>query len=154
MTAEELKDRTSRALTRMNEIYGCPVFDEWALVVVAQGKGQVIHYEGPRSEAFTTDFPRDAAQLRQQVEGRSYFTGEFEFTADGHGTLFDAFVKVSESAFLVCNNTRIAMSRIRGNTQWLKAQVPFAGLCARISDSPLEPVESSDPAGGYEKAPR
>ena len=143
MTAEELKDRTKRALSRMNEIYGCPVFDEWALVVVADGRGQVMHYEGPRADVFTVAFSRDVALLRQQLEGRTYFAGEFEFIADGHGTLFDAFIKVSESAFLICNNTQVAMSRIRGNTQWLKAQVPFAGLCARISESPLEAVEAA-----------
>jgi hypothetical protein len=137
MTADELKVLTNRAFTRMNEIYGCPVFNEWALVVVSQGKGQVIHYEGPRSEDFTQSFPKDAAQLRVELEGHHYFPGEFEFTADGHGTMFDAFVKVSDTAYLVFNNTQVSMSRIRENGQWLKAQVPFAGLCAKISESPL-----------------
>ena len=138
MTADELKDRTTHAFTRMNEIYGCPVFNEWALVVVTDGKGQVIHYEGPRPDDFAQSFPKDAAQLRVQLEGHHYFPGEFEFTADGHGTMFDAFVKVSEAAYLVCNNTLVSMSRIRENGQWLKAQVPFAGLCAKISESPLD----------------
>jgi hypothetical protein len=137
MTADELKDHTTRAFTRMNEIYGCPVFNEWALVVVSQGKGQVIHYEGPRPEDFAKSFPKDAAQLRVQLEGHHYFPGEFEFTAAGHGTRFDVFVKVSDTAYLVCNNTRVSMGRIRENSQWLKAQVPFAGLCAKISESPL-----------------
>jgi hypothetical protein len=141
MTAEELKDRTTRALARMDEIYGCPVFDEWALVQVTRGRGQLLHYQGPRADVFSTSFAQDVTLLRQQLEGRTYVAGEFEFIADGQGTLFDAFIKVSDSAYLICNNTRVAMSRIRGNTQWLKAQVPFAGLCARISESPLETGE-------------
>jgi len=137
MTADELKDRTTRAFTRMNEIYGCPVFNEWALVEVTQGTAQVIHYEGPRPDGFAASFSRDAVRLRVQLEGHHYFPGEFEFATDGHGTMFDAFVKVSETAFLVCNNTQVSMGRIRENGQWLKAQVPFAGLCAMISGSPL-----------------
>jgi hypothetical protein len=141
MTPEELTNRTNRAFVRMNEIYGCPVFDEWALVVVSGGKGQVLHYEGPRSDAFAEAFPRDVALLREQFEARDYFTGEFEFTADGHGTLFDAFVKVSDTVYLICNNTRVAMTRIRGNSQWLKAQVPFAGLCAQISNATFQKIE-------------
>lgn len=144
MTADELKDRTDRTFARMNEIYGCPVFDEWALVMVSKGKGQVIHYDGPRPDDFSISFPKDAVRLREQLEGHRYFAGEFEFTADGHGTMFDAFVKVSETAYLVCNNTQVSMSRIRENGKWLKAQVPFAGLCAKISESPMadEPVIS------------
>ena len=137
MTADELKNRTHRTFARMNEIYGCPVFNEWALVIVSKGKGQVIHYEGPRPDDFGISFPKDAASLRDELEGRRYFPGEFEFTADGHGTLFDAFVKVSDNAYLVCNNTQVSMSRIRENGQWLKAQVPFADLCAKISESPM-----------------
>jgi len=142
MTPEELTNRTSRAFARMNEIYGCPVFDEWALVFVSEGKGQVLHYEGPRSDAFVEAFPRDMALLREQFEAREYFTGEFEFTADGHGTLFDAFVKVSDTVYLICNNTQVAMTRIRENDQWLKAQVPFAGLCAQISNSTFQMAEA------------
>jgi len=138
MTPDELTDRTSRAFARMNEIYGCPVFDEWALVIISQGKGQVLHYEGPRADAFVEAFPKDIARLREQFDSREYFTGEFEFTADGHGTQFDAFVKVSDEAYLICNNTQVSMTGIRGNSQWLKAQVPFAGLCAHISASTLE----------------
>lgn len=141
MTPEELTSRTGRAFARMNEIYGCPIFDEWALVVVSAGKGQVLHYEGPRSDAFAEAFPRDMGLLREQLEARKYFTGEFEFTADGHGTLFDAFVKVSDTAYLICNNTRVAMTRIRGNNRWLKAQVPFAGLCAQISNATFQMPE-------------
>jgi len=137
MTADELKDRTNLAFTRMNEIYGCSVFDEWALVAVFQGKAQVTHYEGPRPDGFADSFPRDAARLREELDGHRYFPGEFEFTADGHGTMFDAFIKASDHAYVVCNNTQVAMSRIRGNELWLKAQVPFADLCARISESPL-----------------
>ena len=138
MTPEELTNRTSRAFARMNEIYGCPVFDEWALVLVAEGKGQVLHYEGPRADAFAEAFPRDISLLREQIESREYFTGEFEFTADGHGTQFDAFVKVSDTAYLICNNTQASMTRIRENSQWLKAQVPFAGLCAQISTTTFQ----------------
>jgi len=142
MTVDELKDQTSRTFARMDEIYGCPVFNEWALVRVSQGKGHVIHYEGPRKDAFASSFSKDVALLRTQLEGRIYFNGEFEFIADGHGTMFDAFIKASDSAYLVCNNTQVAMSRIRGNGQWLRAQVPFAGLCARIGESPLEALRS------------
>lgn len=138
MTPEELTKRTSRVFARMDEIYGSPIFDEWALVVVSEGQGQVLHYEGPRGDAFTEAFPRDMALLREQFEARDYFVGEFEFTADGHGTLFDAFVKVSDSVFLICNNTQVAMTRIRENGQWLKAQVPFAGLCAQIAGSTFQ----------------
>lgn len=138
MTPEELTSRTSRAFARMNEIYGSPVFDEWALVVVSHGKGQVLHYEGPRADAFAEAFPRDVALLREQFESREYFTGEFEFTADGHGTQFDAFVKVSDTVYLICNNTQEAMTQIRENSLWLKAQIPFAELCAQISNATFQ----------------
>lgn len=135
MTLEETHTQIIHTLERMREFYKAPVFNEWAIVSAENGKGNVLAYEGPRAADFKTRFPLDMVLLNEELKLRPYEVGDFAFAIEGEGTRFDAFVVVAPNTYLILNNTEAAMSDIRANPLWLKAQVPFANLCMRFQDS-------------------
>ena len=126
------------AMKRMGELYGRPLFDEWAVVRLGASKAQVEHYAGPRLAEFLESFTRDFAPLKREASDRSHEPGDFDFARASGGTSFDALLKIAPDAFLFCNNTTLSMEQIRANPAWLKAQVPFANLSERFR---LQPVK-------------
>lgn len=135
MTLEETHTQIIHTLERMREFYRAPVFNEWAIVSVEKGRGNVLAYEGPRAADFKTRFPLDMVLLNEELKLRSYDVGDFAFAIEGEGTRFDVFVVLAPHTYLILNNTEAAMSEIRANPLWLKAQVPFANFCMRFQDS-------------------
>ncbi|MBL4575857.1 MAG: hypothetical protein JKY51_07145 [Opitutaceae bacterium] len=137
MNLEETHTQIVHTLERMREFYGSPVFNEWAIVSVENNRGTVLTYEGPRAADFKTRFPLDMVLLNEELKLRPYDTGDFAFAIDAEGTRFDVFVIVAPQTYLILNNTEAAMSEIRANPLWLKAQVPFANLCMHFQDSAM-----------------
>ena len=55
MTLEETVALTKSCAEQMNSLYGGVVFDEWAIVSLAENKARVLHYyTGPRNDDFLT----------------------------------------------------------------------------------------------------
>jgi hypothetical protein len=124
------------AFARMNALYQQPVFDEWAILSPATRHG-VLAYAGPREQTFRQNLPKDAEPLRAAVAGRKFDPGDFEFASDAAGTRYDACMKIGPTAFLVFNNTALAMTDIRSNPPWLKAQTVFFELGEKFRADPL-----------------
>jgi hypothetical protein len=122
---------------RMAEAYGEPVFDEWVIVRFDRGRGEIVHYQGPRPEAFVRTFARDAVPLGAETAGKHYSAGDFEFAREAAGTSYDALVALAPRVYLLANHTQRTMAEIRGNPLWLRAQVPFAALCERFRADPM-----------------
>jgi hypothetical protein len=123
---------------RMNELYQKPVFDEWAVVALAQHKAKLLGYLGPRKEDFQKSFLNDVQELRASLFSSQHEVGEFEFSRHGVGTRVEAFVTVGEGIFLVCNNTSKTMNDIARDPLWLSAQVPFVELSEAFRSDPVE----------------
>ena len=125
------------ALARMNALYGQPVFDEWVVLSPGAKHGGVLAYFGPRVENFRASVAKDAEPLRALTEGRKLAPGDFEFVPDGAGPHYDALLKLGAATFLVCNHTAKAMTDIRADPRWLKAQKVFFELSEKFRADPL-----------------
>ena len=136
MDLDAARQQIQSAFARMNALYQRPVFDEWAILSPGAKHG-VLAYAGPRAQSFHQNLPKDAAPLRAAVAGRHFDPGEFEFASDAAGTRYDACMKIGPTAFLVFNNTALAMSDIRSNPPWLKAQTVFFELGEKFRADPL-----------------
>lgn len=122
---------------RISEAYGEPVFDELVIVRFDRGRGEIVHYQGPRPEAFVRTFARDAVPLGAEAAGKHYAAGDFEFAREATGTAYDALVALAPQVFLLANHTQRTMAEIRANPLWLRAQVPFVAFCERFRADPL-----------------
>jgi hypothetical protein len=122
---------------QMNVRYQRTVFDEWAIVSVAEGKPRVVHYMGPRAAEFEQQFGRDVGALREGLRSQAHAVGDFEFARQAVGTHFESFMLVGAGLYLICNNTWATMDAIAKNPLWIAAQVPFVELSEQFRASPL-----------------
>ena len=137
MTLDETIRQIQVCAKQMDAHYGGAVFDEWAIISLAENKARVLAYLGPRNDSFLKYFAADIGALRQEFHNRKYGVGDFEFERHGVGTVFEAFMVLGAGYYLICNNTRDSMDNIAKNPAWLAAQVPFAELSERIRPDPL-----------------
>src|ERR1051325_6618948 len=142
MTLDEATKQIQACAQKMNDLYGRVVFDEWAVIALAQHKARIISYVGPRNDDFLKNFAKDLGALRAELHDSKYSVGDFEFARHGIGTGFEAFVVLGEGLYLICNNTRASMDEISRDPKWLNAQVPFAELSEAMRVDPL--MVSSD----------
>jgi hypothetical protein len=140
MTVDEAIKNIKACANQMNDRYGGVVFDEWAVISLAQSRGRILAYIGPRSDAFLKNFASDLGSLRTELLDSKYSTGDFEFARHGVGTSFEAFMVLGEGIYLVCNNTTASMNDIAKNPKWLNAQVTFAELSDKVRSNPLKPA--------------
>ena len=137
MTLEETVGLVKVCATEMDARYGKTVFDEWAILSLAENKARVLAYIGPRNDDFLKNFTKDLGALRTELLTESYGPGDFEFARHGIGTGFESFMVLGRALYLICNNTRESMETIAKNPRWLAAQVPFAELSDKVRAHPL-----------------
>ena len=124
------------ALARLNAVYGQTVFDEWAVLGLGGAQG-VLAYAGPRPDSFRRSLPDDAAPLRAEAAGQPNSVGDLVFAIETGGTRYDAFLRLGESSYLVCNHTTKSMAEIRANPGWIKAQSALFDLGEKFRADPL-----------------
>ncbi len=137
MTLDEAKTLIKMCAAQMDAHYGKTVFDEWAVVSLAENKARVLAYVGPRNDDFLKNFANDLGSLRAELLGANYGVGDFAFARHAAGTRFEAFMVLGVAIYLICNNTRESMDTIAKDPKWLKAQVPFAEIGDKLRMSPL-----------------
>lgn len=132
MTLDEFTRLLRDCARQMNDLYGKVVFDEWVVISLIHDQARILTYIGPRNDAFLKNFANDLGPLRTELLDAKYTVGDFEFSRDGAGTKFEAFMVVGEGLYLICNHTRSSMNEIAKDPRWLKAQVPFVQLSERV----------------------
>jgi hypothetical protein len=137
MTLDDLAAKIKHCALQMNVRYGGTVFDEWAVVSLAENKASVLFYTGPRNDQFLQSFVADLGPLRQDIHSQKFGVGDFEFSRHGVGTRIEAFVVVGNGHYLICNHTQFSMDAIAKNPRWLDAQVPFVELAEAVRAHPL-----------------
>ena len=142
MTLDETKKLIKTSAALMDSRYGKTVFDEWAVISLAENKARVLAYVGPRNDDFLKNFANDLGALRAELLDVNYGVGDFAFARHGTGTRFEAFMVLGVGFYLICNNTRDTMDAIAKDPRWLEAQVPFAELGDQLRMNPM--VISSD----------
>ena len=149
MNLDEAISSIKSCAGQMDARYGKTVFDEWAIVSLAENKARVLAYIGPRNDQFLQNFVKDLGALRSELLGGAYGVGDFEFARHGIGTGFESFLVLGNALYLICNNTRESMDVIAKNPRWLAAQVLFAELSDKVRDNPL--VVSGDNTKFFKK---
>jgi hypothetical protein len=137
MTLEESTTVIKRCADQMNSRYKKVVFDEWAVVSLAQRKSRILSYVGPRNDDFLKNFAHDLGALRGGILQHSHGAGDFEFARNGVGTFFEAFMVMTDGVYLICNNTLNTMDDITADPRWIDAQVPFVELSDQVRANPL-----------------
>ncbi len=137
MTLDEIIRQIQECAKQMDAHYGGSVFDEWAILSLAENKTRVLAYLGPRNDDFKKNFVKDLGTLRAELLNEAYGAGDFEFARHGIGTGFESFMVLGRALYLICNNTRESMDSIAKNPRWLAAQVPFAELSEKVRTNPL-----------------
>jgi len=137
MTLDEAISHIKSCANEMDTRYGKAVFDEWAIVSLAENKARILAYIGPRNDDFLKNFTKDLGALRAELLTDKYGAGDFEFARHNVGTGFESFLVLGRGLYLICNNTRESMDTIAKNPRWLAAQVPFAELSEKIRVNPL-----------------
>jgi hypothetical protein len=137
MTLDEAKTLIKTCAREMDAHYGKTVFDEWAVVSLAENKARVLAYVGPRNDDFLKNFANDLGSLRAELLDTNYGVGDFAFARHGTGTNFEAFMVLGAAIYLICNHTTESMDTIAKNPRWLRAQVPFAEIGDKLRVNPL-----------------
>src|ERR1700722_3180613 len=137
MNLEEAIKAIKQCAEQMNARYHKAVFDEWAIVSVAQKKSRILDYLGPRNDDFLKNFANDLGALRVELAQARHGVGDFEFTRHGVGTLHEAFMVLGEGIYLICNATMNSMDGIAKDARWIDAQVPFVELSDKVRANPL-----------------
>ena len=137
MSLDEIVSLIKTCAERMNSHYGATVFDEWAVISLAENKARVLYYHGPRNDDFLKNFVKDLGALRSELVGGQYGTGDFAFSRHGVGTGFESFLVLGSGFYLICNNTKETMDSIAKNPRWLGAQVSFVELAEKVRANPL-----------------
>jgi hypothetical protein len=138
MNLAEARDTVAAALTKMNQAYGQPVFNEWVLVSLRADRGAILAYEGPRAESYKQQFTTDVASMLKELAGHKLGVGDFAFATAAHGTHYDACLRLGDSSYLFCNHTTRTMTEIRATTTWLAAQRLWVELSQKFAADPLE----------------
>ena len=136
MDLEVARTHIQAALTRMNTAYAQPVFDEWAILGLG-GNGGVHAYVGPRPDRFRKQLPDDAAPLRAEAALQSSGVGDIVFALEASGTRYDAFLRLGEASYLVCNHTTKTIAEIRANPGWIGVQPILFELGEKFRVDPL-----------------
>jgi hypothetical protein len=137
MILEEVSRQIKTCAEQMNARYGSAVFDEWAVISLAENKARVLFYTGPRNDEFLHNFVKDLGHLRVALHDAQFGVGDFEFARHATGTHIEAFLVLGNGLYLICNNTQASMDIIAKNPRWLEAQVAFAELAENVRSSPL-----------------
>jgi hypothetical protein len=137
MTIEQAVKLVLDCAEKMNDRYKKVVFDEWAIISVAEKKCHLLAYIGPRRAGFQKNFLADVGPLRAGLLAQDCTIGDFEFARHGVGTGFESFMVLGDGIFLICNNTVQSMDGITKEPLWLGAQVPFVELSDKFRADPL-----------------
>ena len=138
MTLDQATELIELCAEQMNARYKKVVFDEWAVISLAEHKGRLLAYIGPRKEGFQKNFLTDVGALRDGLLNQEYNVGDFEFARHGVGLAFESFMVLGKGIYLICNNTVQSMDGISKDPLWLGAQVPFVDLSEKFRADPLD----------------
>src|SRR5690349_8893667 len=99
MTLDQAKKQISACARQMDAEYKRTVFDEWAIISLADQKGRLLAYIGPRKAGFQNNFIADAGALRTSLLTGKLSAGDFEFARHGVGTGFESFMVLGDGLF-------------------------------------------------------
>lgn len=137
MNLDAALTRIQKSFAKMNEAYRRAVFDELLVVSRAGGEVKLLNYQGPREATIMDSLMDETVALRESGSHLNTTPGEFDFTRDGVGSDFDAYICLGEDIFLLCNNTEKSMQEVTADSNWLAAQGEFLNASQWFAMDPL-----------------
>ena len=138
MNLEQAVVAIENYMSRMDGVYGGAVFDETILVSFKEAKPEILNYRGPREVTVGGEFFEDLVGLKADLKNPQLGPGDFEFTREGAGKAFDAFLVLGKGYFLICNSTGQSTLEITANPAWRQAQRAFFDLGEAFRADPLQ----------------
>ena len=130
--------RIDQSFKKLNAAYGREVFDELAIVGMSGETLELLHYKGPRQDAFMAEFADSTMSLRKELTAdQTNSGGEFRFTREGDGAHMDAYICLGPKVYLFCNNVEKSMKEITQDPAWLDAQGEFLNASQYFAVDPL-----------------
>lgn len=131
--------RIEKSFAKMNEAYRRTVFDELLIVARDEDAVKLLNYEGPREDSIMNSLADETVALRQSRSSDIHPNpGEFDFTREGVGSDFDAYICLGKDLYLLCNNTLKSMEEVTADPNWLAAQGEFLNASQFFTLDPLE----------------
>ena len=113
-------------------------FDEW-LLLAKNGNGfDVIHHSRARFLSKGGGLNLDIHMLAHEINKTTYVTGEYFFSMEASGTLYDAFMVAGPNRYIIFNNTTQSMTNISADLLWADCQVRFVELSELFHQDFLE----------------
>lgn len=125
-------DVIDQVVSKMSLHSGRSIFNEWLIVDLSLRDVDILYYTGPRSSASQKKLKRDMRSLEDEMKNGGYTTGQFYFSPDAAGTLFDAFIVAGPGKYIIFNNTTMTMTEIARDPFWNKSQIHFAELSEKF----------------------
>lgn len=125
-------DLVDQVVSKMSLNSGRPIFNEWLIIDLSGQDVVILYYTGPRSSASQKKLKRDMRSLEDEMSNGGYTTGQFYFSPDAAGTLFDAFIVAGQGKYIIFNNTTMTMTEITADAFWNKTQVHFVELSEKF----------------------
>ena len=114
------------------------VFDEW-LLLAKNGLGfDVLHHSRPRFRRKGDGLNLDMHMLASEINKKTYTTGQYFFSMEASGTLYDAFMVAGPNRYIIFNNTVQSMTEISADPLWVNCQVRFVELSELFQQDSLE----------------
>ncbi len=113
-------------------------FDEWLLLAKHDLGFDVIHHTRPRFRSKGGGLNLDMHMLADEINKNSYATGQYFFSMEAPGSLYDAFMVAGPNRFIIFNNTIQSMTEISADLLWGDCQVRFVELSELFQQDFLE----------------
>ena len=114
------------------------IFDEW-LLLSKNGNGfDVIHHKKASFLSRGPGLNLDMHMLANEINKTTYITGEYFFSMEASGTLYDAFMVAGPNRYIIFNNTTQSMTKISADLLWADCQLRFVELSELFHQDFLE----------------
>jgi len=139
MTTEDAIELVEETLMELEADVKYSVFDEWVLIKTTPITWNILKYRGPRRKEFFQHFAEDLSSLRKTMKNLDSVVGEFNFSREGYGKAFDAYMCIGKKQFILFNNTVKNADEIKANIRWKDAKSHFRTLQRKFIDDPVLP---------------
>lgn len=104
------------------------VFDEWLILAKNAQWFDVLHHSKSGFLKKNDEIDFDIQLLAGELNKSSYTTGEYFFSMEAPGSLYDAFMVAGPDRYIIFNNTIKSMSDISADPLWVNCQTRFVEL--------------------------
>lgn len=139
MTKEEAIKQIEHTLEDLNNQIKYTIFNEWILISVTPRSWDILKYSGPRQSEFFSHLSEDLTSVHQKMNDLNPIPGEFDFSYEGYGKAFDAYMCIGEKLYILFNNTLKNADEIKAHINWKKAERKIRNLQQKFMDDPVTP---------------